>query len=215
MSGICLITYPPLESAAPCHRIRDRMLLALTLYALVRAGEALASDQASLSVPTVHPDFGTLRTTPVEVTLLPAPGTFTVPPVVDKQEFSATEFRPRKHSAASDAAAGVPGESPMLTGTTVWQRLSDYKSHDKVRLLTLWETSASTVSIQTTTHGDPSLQWTSRYMNRGGPTRGLFDRLFAVSLAGAGNSLRGMGHSNSSQTPAKPTSSSVTAASPK
>jgi hypothetical protein len=223
MPGTCLSSFEPLESAARRSRIRDRMLLALTLYALVRAAEAMASDQASLSVPTLHPDFGTIRISPVQLAtpvaltapaaapLLPAPGTFAVPPIDDKQEFSETEFRPRKHSSDHEAYTGDPGESPMLKSTTVWQRLSDYKSHDKVRLLTLWESSASTVSIQTTTHGDPSLQWTSRYMNRGGPTRGLFDRLFAVSLAGAGSSLRGMGHPNNSQTASKPAVSAVAA----
>jgi hypothetical protein len=68
--------------------------------------------------------------------------------------------------------------------------MSEYRSHDRVRLLTLWESSESTVSLQAGKRGDPSLQWTSRSMNRGGSTRGLLDRLFAVSLAGAGNRLR-------------------------
>ena len=43
----------------------------------------------------------------------------------------------------------------------------------------------ATVSLQAGRHGDPSLQWTSRLMNRGGATLGLLDRVFSVSLARA------------------------------
>ena len=87
----------------------------------------------------------------------------------------------------------------MLRGTTVWQRMSEYKSRDRVRLLTLWESSASTVSLQAGKGGDPSLQWTSRVMNRGGSTRGLLDQLFSVSFVGAGNAQRGATRSTSAQ----------------
>ena len=77
----------------------------------------------------------------------------------------------------------------MLRGTTVWQRLSDYRSRDRVRVVTLWETGGSSVSLQAGKKGDPSLQWTSRLMNRGGATRGLLDQLFATSLGGVARSL--------------------------
>jgi hypothetical protein len=82
------------------------------------------------------------------------------------------------------------GDTPMLRGTTVWQRMADYKSRDRVRLLTLWETSGSTISLQAGKKGDPSLQWNSRLMNRGGSTQGLLDRIFTMSLSRAGNGLR-------------------------
>ena len=81
----------------------------------------------------------------------------------------ATDFRLRKDTVFdTDPAVNAFGDAPMLQGTTVWQRMSEYKSHDRVRLLTLWESSGSTVSLQAGHHGDPSLQWTSRTMNRGG-----------------------------------------------
>jgi hypothetical protein len=69
-----------------------------------------------------------------------------------------------------------------MSDRTVWQRLQEYRSHDRVRVLTLWESGASAVSIQTNRKGDPSLQWTSRLMNRGGATRGLLDRWMPVSV---------------------------------
>jgi len=72
------------------------------------------------------------------------------------------------------------GDAPMLRGTTVWQRLSEYRAHDRVRVLTLWESGGSTVSLQAGKRGSPSLQWTSGAMIHGAGTRGLLDRLFAV-----------------------------------
>jgi hypothetical protein len=77
----------------------------------------------------------------------------------------------------------------MLRGTTVWQRLSDYRSRDRVRVVTLWETGGSSVSLQAGKKGDPSLQWTSRLMNRGGATRGLLDQVLSASLGGVARGL--------------------------
>ena len=123
--------------------------------------------------------------------LISAPDFFAAPAAADGQVFSTTEFRPRKPTVFDrDPTVSSFGDAPMLRGTTVWQRMSEYKSRDRVRLLTLWESNASTVSLQAGRKGDPSLQWTSRSMNIGGSTRGLLDRLFSVSLAGAGNRLR-------------------------
>ncbi len=52
--------------------------------------------------------------------------------------------------------------------------------------MTLWESKRSTVSLQAGKHGGPSLQWSSRLMNRGGASRGLLDRFVASSLGAAG-----------------------------
>jgi hypothetical protein len=82
--------------------------------------------------------------------------------------------------------------------------MSDYRSRNRVRLLTLWESTGGSVSLQAGTHGDPSLQWTSHWMNRGGSTRGVLDHLFSVSVSGAGEKLRSLSRSvNSQETPAK------------
>jgi hypothetical protein len=183
---------PLLDLAAGCNGIRERMLVGLVLFTLVRTGEALAGDQASITNATLDPDVGNLRqSSPPARALITAPEFFAAPTAADSQIFSTTDFRPRRRMVFDrDPTANSFGDAPMLRGTTVWQRMSEYKSHDRVRLLTLWESSVSTVSLQAGKRGDPSLQWTSRSMNRGGSTRGLLDRLFAVSLAGAGNRLR-------------------------
>jgi hypothetical protein len=132
----------------------------------------------------------------------PALGDFTAPKLGDIKVFSDTEFCPRKHARADDNGLGnVVDDNPMLWNSTVWQRMNDYRSRDRVRLLTLWESSGSSVSLQAGRHGDPSLQWTSRSMNRGGSTRGVLDQLFSVSIAGAGEKLHGASRSASSQEP--------------
>jgi hypothetical protein len=159
---------------------------------LVRTGEALAGEQAPITYATLDPGIGIARqSSPPVRSLITAPEFFAAPTVADNQLFSTTDFRPRKRTVFDrDPVANSFGDAPMLRGTTVWQRMSEYKSRDRVRLLTLWESNASTVSLQAGRKGDPSLQWTSRSMNIGGSTRGLLDRLFSVSLAGAGNRLR-------------------------
>jgi hypothetical protein len=69
--------------------------------------------------------------------------------------------------------------------TTVWQRLAEYRSLNRVQVVTLWETGGSSLSLQAGRKGDPTLQWTSRLMNRGRAPRGVLDKLFSTSLGGA------------------------------
>src|SRR5260370_8775449 len=182
---------PLLDHAAHCNSIRDKMLVGLVWFTLAQAGEALAGDQTSIANATLNADADNLRrSSPPARAWITAPEFFAAPGAADRKECSATEFRPRKRTIFDgDPMVNSFGDAPMVRGTTVWQRMSEYKSHDRVRLLTLWESSGSTVSLQAGKRGAPSLQWTSRAMNRGGSTRGLLDRLFSVSLAGAGNRL--------------------------
>jgi hypothetical protein len=186
--------------AARCNGIRDRMLVGFVLFTLVRTSEALAGDQASLTNARLDPNVGNYRqSSPPAAATTPTAGLFTAPVATDIHAFSATDFRPRKHTIFdTDPAANSFSDAPMLRVTTVWQRMSEYKSPDRVRLLTLWQSSGSTVSLQAGKRGDPSLQWTSRLMNRGGSTQGLLDRLFSVSLARAGDGLRNSARSGSS-----------------
>jgi hypothetical protein len=183
---------PQLDLAPRCNSIRDKMLVGIVLFTLVRTGEVLAGDQISIANGTLNAGADNLRrSSPPAQALITAPGVFAAPTAADSEIFSATDFRPRKRTIFdSDPMVNSFVDIPMLRGTTVWQQMSEYKSHDRVRLLTLWESSDSTVSLQAGKRGGPSLQWTSRVMNRGGATRGLLDRLFAVSLAGAGTRLR-------------------------
>lgn len=188
------------RDAQRCTSIRDSVLLGLVLLTLVPAGEALAGDPApatgaldtginnfrQFSPPATAP----MADTP-SMADTPTTGLFTSPTDSGNPVFPATDFRPRKHTVFdSDPTVNSLGDTPMLRSTTIWQRLSEYKSHDRVRLLTLWESSGSTVSLQAGKRGDPSLQWTSRVLNRGGSTQGLLDRFFSVSLSHAGAGAR-------------------------
>ncbi len=171
----------------------------------MRAGGALAGEQSPIANPAPNPDVAQRRpltqpaTTPA-TPMMATPGFFTAPLDIAPLDavtpvFSSTEFRPRKRNFLdSDPNAFALSDAPMLSGTSVWQRMSDYKSHDRVQVLTLWQSRGSSVSLQAGKRGDPSLQWTSRLMNRGGATRGLLDQWFSVSLAGAGNTFRNVTH---------------------
>ena len=184
-----------MESAGRGISIRDSVLVGLVLLTLSAAGEALAGDPAAIAGA---PDTGANNLRQFSPPAIIAPtaepasaGLFSSAPGDFNPAFSSTDFRPRKHTVFdSDPAVNSFGDAPMLRNTTIWQRMSEYKSHDRVRLLTLWESSGSTVSLQAGKRGNPSLQWTSRVMNRGGSTHGLLDQLFSVSLARAGNGLR-------------------------
>ncbi len=128
------------------------------------------------------------------------------------QTFSSTDFRPRKHTVfdRDPAPIGSPAAS-MLQNTTVWQRMSDFRSQDRVRLLTLWESSGSAISLQAGKHGGPSLQWNSRVMNYDGSTRGLFDRLLSMSFGGARNGPHGASAAAGAPATLKPAANPVVA----
>jgi hypothetical protein len=108
------------------------------------------------------------------------PGTYALPEPAETKSYSAKDFRPRGRSVFETDPRG-PAEDNLAFDAGIWQRLNEYRNRDKIRLLTLWESGASSVSLQTDRKGGPSLQWTSRLMNRGGATRGLLDRLFPVN----------------------------------
>jgi hypothetical protein len=206
---------PPFDAAARCNSLRDRMLIGLMLITLIRTSEALAGDQASIANPNLGMGMGTgTGIGSFRLSLPPAPAlmapldSLSAPTDMDSRTFSATEFRPRKPTVFdSNSAATAFSEPLLLRNTTVWQRLSEYRSHDRVRLLTLWESSSSTISIQAGRRGDPSLQWTSRLMNHGGSTQGVLDRLFSTSIERAGMGLRNL--SRSANAPAPPTKPAV------
>jgi hypothetical protein len=169
--------------------ICGRVLLAAAL--LVRGGGSLAADPAppvagaaSLAgrgapvqpVSFSEPFPASLFSAP----LFSAPLSYPLPLVSDPNALAAREFRPRGRSILdSDLQVNV-ADGALIDDTTVWQRLAEYRTHDRVRVLTLWESGASTVSLQAGKKGDPSVQWTSRLMNHGGATRGLLDHLFPV-----------------------------------
>jgi len=88
--------------------------------------------------------------------------------------------------------------------------LSEAKTQDRVRLLTLWQNRASSLSLQAGKRGAPSLQWSTPWMHRDAASRGLFDRWLAVSPRSFGSAA---GHSAPHQagaiSPAKTLNSST------
>ncbi len=98
---------------------------------------------------------------------------------IKPQPSPSNEFRPRARSILDPLPNNdnSPGNG-MLPTTTPWQRLRDYRAHERVRLITLWQSSSSTLSLQADKHGDPSVQWSNRKMSRDDASRGLLDRFF-------------------------------------
>jgi hypothetical protein len=197
--------------SAAC-RICGRVLLAAAL--LLRGGAALATDEAppvatgSLSARAAPfesaPLSGRSSTSLFSAPLFSAPLSYPLPLVSDPKSLSAKDFRPRGRSILDTDFQVNVADGALIDDTTVWQRLAEYRTHDRLRVLTLWESGASTVSLQAGKKGDPSVQWTSRLMNRGGATRGLLDHLFPVIGMREGGALHGISHSTSPQPAGKP-----------
>jgi hypothetical protein len=155
---------------------RMHMLIALALFGWVCGGEALAKDQVLGAGSTLK--WGA-ESSPLFA--LPAP-------VDEPQVFSATEFRPRKHGlVGSDSVMHEPPiiDAPIVKDTSIGRQLAEFKSQDRVRLLTLWRSSASSLTLQAGKHGMPSLQWSTPWMHRDAVPRGLFDRFLTLRSGGS------------------------------
>jgi hypothetical protein len=189
-----------------CRGIRERFFVGMVLLTLVHTSEALAGEQGPLPVNPAKPDFdGARQPTALSLPMTRIPQPYLAVDLPTDKIFSPRDFRPRGHSLTQTmASADEPNDAPMMHGTTVWQRLSDYRSRDRVRVVTLWETGGSSVSLQAGKRGDPSLQWTSRWMNRGGATRGLLDEFLTSSLSGFGRGLHLGSHGSVADVAAKP-----------
>jgi len=207
-----------------CNIIRENALLTLVLCSVVRATQALAGDQPPNTASMAKQDSQDPRAAQAAAApMFSAPFVSEKPfasapfvsanPLAD-DAFSATEFRPRKHGIAdldSTRSGASIFDAPMLRSTSVWQQMADYKSQGRVRLLTLWQTRGSSLSLQAGKHGTPSLQWSTPWVHRGGTTRGLFDRLLAVPARAAGGNLRSsVPRSTGNPAPSKPVELSST-----
>jgi len=185
---------------------RNGALLGVAALTLFAARNALADDAGALTA--LRPQAGELRAPaeagpkslvgPLLAPPLYMPGTNALAEPMEPRNFSAQEFRPRGRSVAETDPRG-PADENLAFDTTIWQRLNEYRNHDRIRVLTLWESGASAISLQTDHRFGPSLQWTSRLMNRGGATHGLLDRLLPGSILGNGSSH---GIARSTSTPA-------------
>lgn len=161
-----------------CAGLREHTLIAVFI-SCVCGSEALAKDQTLGSEGPLKPgaEFSAL---------------FALPMSFDEpRAFSATEFRARRQGlGGADPAKRETSviDAPMLD-SSVARQWRESKSQGRVRLLTLWQSSLSSVSLQAGKHGMPSLQWSTPWMHRDVASRGLFDRFLTVSpRSGAGGS---------------------------
>jgi hypothetical protein len=172
-----------------------RALIGVAMLTLLGTCDALAGDAAAEF--GAKPRGDDLRTPsaggtksfvgPLFAPQLNVPGTYSLPDLTESKSYSPKDFRPRGRSVL-EVDPRAPAQDNLAFDTSIWQRLDEYRNRDKIRVLTLWESGASNVSLQADHKGGPSLQWTSRLMNRGGATHGLLDRLFPVSTFGTGTS---------------------------
>jgi hypothetical protein len=173
-----------------CNRIRESMLLTWVLYGVVRATQALAGEQPPNTDSA--PGAGAKNSQDTQAgTSLFSPSV-SPQPLADAEAYSPTEFRPRRSGFGQLDSARTPGpiiDTPMLQGTSVWEQLAEYRSQNRVRLLTLWQTRGSSLSLQAGKRGAPSLQWSTPWVHHeGGASRGLFDRLLPNPRTGSSNS---------------------------
>jgi hypothetical protein len=107
--------------------------------------------------------------------------------VPEIQPIVSPEFRPHGPSLCPKAQSGS-NDTPLAldSDASFWQRMREFRGRDGLRLLTLWNSSWSSLSLQAGRRGGPSLQWTSRRMNHDGAKSGVFDTWFPVTLDGAG-----------------------------
>ena len=176
----------PVISAARRAGVCERFLIGLVAITLVRAGEALAGEQASDAgaIGRVEPS-GSGQSTELPASVFGAPGRYSVSGIAGTNAPSPEEFRPRRHSIFESDVPVDFADDKLISDTPVWQRLSEFRTFDRVRVLTLWRSSLSSVSLQAGKKGNPSLQWTSRLLNSGEATDGLLDRLLPAASLGA------------------------------
>jgi hypothetical protein len=160
-------------------------MLTLVLCALAHGSKTLAADAATPAIlppalPLASASTSWVDLKPVAPHAFLASTSFSARP----DDFSPTEFRPRRHNPASPLRSDYGGGDPMFRTTTVWQRLNEFRAQDRVRLLTLWEMGGSNVSLQAGKKGDPSLQWTSSWTSQNRASHGLLDRVLAASVSG-------------------------------
>lgn len=178
---------------------REHTLMALAFISCVCGGEVLAKDRTFAAAAPLKPgaDSSALFALPL--------------PLEEPPAFSATEFRPRRPGlSGADPTKRETSiiDAPMLD-TSVARQWRESKSQDRVRLLTLWRNSASSLSLQAGKHGMPSLQWSTPWMHRDVASRGLFDRFLSVSPRNGGGSRGKMPRQTGAFAPSKPADLSV------
>jgi len=185
--------------------LRESLLAMLVLYGLLPC-DAFAGDQSQDRAALRDAGARKLQARLPEHSF-PAPFAYQ-PAHPEQQAFSATEFRPRKHGLLdADPARSEASviDAPIRRDTSLAREIAEFKTQDRLRLLTLWQNRASSLSLQAGKHGAPSLQWSTPWMHRDVNSRGLFDRLLTVSPRGFGiSSPRGSARQAPTIAPVKP-----------
>lgn len=179
---------------------REALILAMLAYGFAQSCAVFAADQAAEVVKNMQPIVGGK----------PLPMAF-VPPSRASDVEPAMDFRQRKTDGVESISAAEKERSLQrpLQSSSPWQRLADFRSQGRIQVLTLWESPRNMVSLQAGKHGGPTLQWSSRVMNRGGATRGLLDKFVASSFGTAGLGSK-WAHSSSAASASKTISSTTT-----
>lgn len=166
------------------------LLVALALYVLAPR-DAAAGEPAQSRDARQNAEIQKAVRAQIAAPSIPAPFALSAPP--EMPAFSPREFRPRKPGLLEEAAGRSEEtviDAPMLRDSSIARELSEAKTQDRVRLLTLWQSRASSLSLQAGKRGAPSLQWSTPWMHRGTAARGLFDHLLPVAPRGFGSAGR-------------------------
>lgn len=199
----------PIDSAICARRLslsdglRESLAVALVFCSLMPA-DALAGGQPQRAETARKMQPPGSAQAPLAISFA-APFAFAAPRI-EPQAFSPTEFRPRKSGllAAGPATEASVIDAPMQRDTSIAHEMSQFKTQDRVRLLTLWQSRASSLSLQAGKRGAPSLQWSTPWMQRDAASRGLFDRLLSNSRRGFGSAGRAsLSHQPGAVVPAK------------
>jgi hypothetical protein len=154
-----------------CNRLQAKMLPAAVLASVLFAAQALAGDHTPGAKPA----------SPIAAWMFAPPLVTSIPPALPQT--AAAEFSPRRRGLPDGnfAAGETSVFAPMIEDTSLARRMAESKSQNRVRLLTLWQSRVSSVSLQAGRHGAPTLQWSTPWMHHEGSSRGLFDRLIPIS----------------------------------
>jgi hypothetical protein len=185
---------------ARCKGAQEALVLAMLVYGFALSSAARAAEPGANVVKNMQPLVGG---TPIPMDFLPDHGAAGAAPAMDSR---------RRSSDGIDAGAyeTEPAlQSRPLQVDSPWQHFADYRSQGRIQVLTLWASPRNMISVQAGKHGVPTLQWSSRVMNRGGATRGVLDKLVASSLVAAGVNSK-MAHGSSAAPVSKPLSPTPT-----
>ncbi len=143
------------------------LLTALALYGLA-PGNASAGDQPQS--PDARHNADTQKPCARKLPRRRSPRRLLSPRRARRRRyFRRRNFGREKRGPLEAADAGSEGsviDAPMLRDTSIARELSEAKTQDRVRLLTLWQSRASSLSLQAGKRGAPSLQWSTPWMHR-------------------------------------------------